>query len=104
MKVIDIDIKKELSVFIQKEQPINLILKKVSSSGMSRNFTILGIKEGQIVDVTSMVARLLDYNYKFDGLSDYIIVKGCGMDMAFKLAYDIKTALYDLSDGTYRAF
>lgn len=72
---------------IKPTTELMIFIKKVSSSGMSRQMLVLG--EGNI-DITYSINELLGYSTK----NDYVRVSGCGMDMAFWLANTITYHLY----------
>ena len=69
-----------------------LILISVSSTGMSRKFKCLAVNNGEIVDIGYDVAHALGYRYDDD---HNVIIKGCNMDMAFALTYDLSCVLFD---------
>lgn len=68
-----------------------LTLKSVSSTGMSRKFKCLAVVNGDIVDIGYDVAHALGYRYDDD---HNVIIKGCNMDMAFALTYNLSMTLY----------
>jgi hypothetical protein len=76
------------------ERPtIYTILRKVSSSGMSRQISLKVIKEGVLYDITYSTAILLDLPL-VEGFNRAIRVNGCGMDMGFDLVYGISSRLF----------
>lgn len=84
--------KNELRALIPIKSKVNLLFHSVSASGMSRKFRILAVKEGEILDITYKIAEILNKNVSKK--TETITIKGCGMDMAFALAQQIKHALY----------
>lgn len=72
----------------KKARVITLCLIKVSSSGMSRQFKVATVFEGEVVAVTRLVAKITGERY--NSSSDTLSIGGCGMDMGFALV----SALY----------
>lgn len=68
-----------------------LTLMSVSSTGMSRRFKCLAVVNGEIVNIGYDVAHALGYRYDED---HNVIIKGCNMDMAFALTYNLSIKLY----------
>ena len=68
-----------------------LTLMSVSSTGMSRKFKCLAVNNGEIVNIGYDVAHALAYRYDDD---HNVIIKGCNMDMAFALTYNLSMTLY----------
>ena len=70
-------------------------LASTSKSGMSRSFDCYVVHENDIVNVNHEVSA---YISKRRNSSGSVIMKGCGMDMAFALTYELSSLLYD-GDG-----
>lgn len=72
------------------------VLRKVSSSGMSRiiDLFVINKETGKPSMIGSATARLLQYTYKSTQLGDGIAVNGCGMDMGFSIVSNLSYALY----------
>lgn len=70
-------------------------LASASKSGMSRSFDCYIIHENDIVNVNHEVSA---YISKRRNSSGSVIMKGCGMDMAFALTYELSSLLYN-GDG-----
>lgn len=68
------------------------IVTHVSRSGMSRSIQTMIARDSEIVDITWAVCRVL--GLKFDQSNGGAKVSGCGMDMAFKVVYDLGRALW----------
>lgn len=69
------------------------IVRHVSRSGMTRTISVLAIdKRGEIRDVSSDVARVLDWSVDRD--RGGVRVDGCGMDMCFHLVYSMSRAIH----------
>lgn len=67
------------------------IVKRVSSTGMSRRIAILTVKNGKIENITGWVASLLELKWNDDGS---LTVGGAGMDMGFHVVYSMSRALW----------
>lgn len=67
-------------------------LKHCSSSGMSRHITVHAVKDGDIRDVTYLVAKVIKerINERTGGL----VIGGTGMDMGFHVVYTMSSYLY----------
>lgn len=74
---------------------IFLRLASTSKSGMSRTFDCFIIHENDIVNVNHEVSAYTSERRNSEGS---IVIKGCGMDMAFALVYKLSVALFD-GDG-----
>ncbi len=74
-----------------KPRVITLCLIKVASSGMSRQFKVATIFEGEIVSITRLVAKVTGERFNKD--SDTLSISGCGMDMGFALVDELYTYL-----------
>jgi len=70
-----------------------VVQRHVSRSGMMRHLSVLSVQEGEIRDVTYLVARALGRNLVRDP-HFAVKVNGCGMDMHFALVYDLSRVLY----------
>lgn len=86
----------EMREHFKPGQTVYTILRHVSSSGMSREISVITINEaGEIRQWDRHVSRVLGYPLaKREGLR----VGGCGMDMGFALVYNLGAALWP--DGT----
>lgn len=73
------------------------VLRHVSSSGMQRRISVLGVMGGEIVCLDWAVSRVLGRRVHPNG---GIIIGGCGMDMGFALIYDLTATLYGI-DAAY---
>ena len=70
-------------------------LASTSKSGMSRSFDCYIRHENDIVNVNHEVSA---YISKRRNSSGSVIMKGCGMNMAFALTYELSSLLYN-GDG-----
>jgi hypothetical protein len=87
-------------VFATQERPtVWTSLKHVSSSGMSRDITLLTAYEGKILDITWYASHAMQTGtLKERNGSRVIRVSGAGMDMGFHLVYSLSYALYKTPD------
>lgn len=71
---------------------VTTVVRHVSQSGMSRAIQVLGVYGGNVDDLTYLVvaAGIGKRHPRHPGL----MVKGAGMDMAWKVTYDLAHALY----------
>lgn len=75
------------------------ILRSVSASGMSRKIDVYSLSDGALTYATGYVAKLLDRRRDKAGA---IVEEGCGMDMAWHLAYSLSCVLYGYDEqGRY---
>lgn len=89
-----------LRVLFPKGSKVHTITTHVAQSGMSRAVKVLAVKDGDIWDVSYLVARATDrkVNQRHGG----VVVTGCGMDMEFHVVYGLSAALYGYGDrGAY---
>jgi ABC-type thiamine transport system ATPase subunit len=77
------------------EKPvIYTILRHVSSSGMSRDISLIYIKNNSIYHLNYSAAMALGDRLVSRNSSDAIRVNGCGMDMGFHLVYNLSSVLF----------
>lgn len=81
---------------LDKGATIYGIVKSVSKSGMSRRIKFFTIKDNRPFILTYTIGQLLGYNLKDDGT---ISVSGVGMDMIFKVVYDLGLVVHN--DGYF---
>lgn len=77
-----------------KKPVIYTILRSVSSSGMSRDISLVYIKNGDPYFITYSAACALGDRLVSRNGSDAIRVNGCGMDMGFHLVYSLSSVLF----------
>jgi len=72
------------------------VLRAVSRDGMSRCIDFFIVRDGQIRDITGLVAGLLGLRLstKFGPANNSAIVGGCGMDMGFHVVSNVSRALF----------
>ena len=89
------DQKNEAIARLQKELKIGdtlyTILRHKIRSGMSRNISVVRVKNGDAWEISYLVAQALDRSRAKDG---GIICKGCGMDMGFNLVCSLSAVLF----------
>lgn len=73
---------------------IYTILRKVASSGMSRNISVIVIDDGVPRDVSWLVLAA-GIGYKPANGGEGVRIGGCGMDMGFSLVYDLARTLHN---------
>lgn len=82
---------------LMKDDPrptVYTILRSVSSSGMSRDISLVYIKNNEPYFITYSAAKALGDRLVSRNGSDAIRVNGCGMDMGFHLVYSLSSALF----------
>ena len=77
------------------EKPtVYTVLRSVSSSGMSRDISLIYIKNGDPYFITYSASHALGDTLKERNGNDVIRVNGCGMDMGFHLVYNLSSVLF----------
>lgn len=71
---------------------VSTVLHHVTKSGMSRSIGVLAVANGEVIDVTYLVARVT--GDKVDPRYGGIKMGGCGMDMGYALVYNLARHLY----------
>jgi hypothetical protein len=93
--------KNRLREWFPKGSTIYTILRHVSSSGMSRDISVLGLHHDEASGKTFhihpnfVVSKVMGWKLKTRNGSDAMRVGGCGMDMGYHLAHSLSYALYD---------
>lgn len=82
-----------LATILPKGSTLYSILRSVSRSGMSRQFSFYAIANNQPVFLTYSIAVLLGYPVTKSGPLT-ARVDGCGMDMAFHTAHRLSRVLH----------
>jgi hypothetical protein len=84
-----------LQTLLSKGDEIYVVNRSVSASGMSRKVSVFAIVDGRLNSITHSVALALDTKVTDDSFGNRVItLKGAGMDMHFKLVYDLGLALF----------
>ena len=81
---------------LNKGDTIYGIVKSVSASGMSRTIKFYTIKDNRPVFLSWSIGQILGYKVKEDGT---IRVNGVGMDMIFKVVFDLGSVVHN--DGYF---
>lgn len=84
-----------VELFAGDDKPnVRTVLRHVSSSGMSRDISVLYAKDNQILNITYSVAKAIGWPLVERNGSRAIKVGGAGMDMGFHLVYTLSSVLY----------
>lgn len=81
-----------LKKFIKPGDTVYTILRHVSSSGMSRNISLVALVDGKPVFLDWYIERALGYSRAKN--TEGLKVGGCGMDMGFHLVYSLGSVLF----------
>lgn len=73
---------------------IYTVLRHVSSSGMTRDISLIYIKNGEPYHINYSAAKATGDRLVSRNGSDAISVHGCGMDMGFHIVYGLSSVLY----------
>jgi hypothetical protein len=88
-------IEKLRTLFAGDDKPvIHTIIRHVSASGMSRDISLIYVKEGAIHNITYWGALALDWKLSEKSGNRAIRVGGCGMDMGFHTVYTLSRVIY----------
>ena len=83
------------TLFAGDEYPkIHTITRHVSSSGMSRDISLIYVKGGAIFNITYSAALALGWPLSEKSGNRAIRVSGAGMDMGFHTVYTLSSVLY----------
>lgn len=77
-----------------KNPTLHTILRHVSASGMTRDISLVYVKDGQLYNVTYSAALALSWPLSERSGYRAIRVGGCGMDMGFHLVYTLSSVLF----------
>ena len=83
-----------LSYYLNEGDRVYTIQRHVSSSGMSRDISVLVAKGDRIEDVTYYAAHALGWRLVERNGRRAIRVQGAGMDMGFHLVYTLSSVLF----------
>jgi len=79
----------------RERKTVYTILRHVSSSGMSRDISLLTVSDdGTLRDITWLACHAMDEKPKDKHGRWVVRVGGCGMDMGFHVVYNLSYALY----------
>ena len=82
---------------LMKDDPkpvIYTINRHTSSSGMSRDISLVYIKNGEPYHINYSASKALGDRLVSRNGNDAIRVSGCGMDMGFHLVYSLSSVLF----------
>lgn len=82
---------KALREFVNPGQTVYISVKHVSSSGLSRQLRVYVVRNGEIVDITYRVSKILDWRLN-DNYN--LVVSGCGVDIGFHTVYSLSSKLF----------
>ncbi|AAP95828.1 hypothetical protein A6046_00970 [[Haemophilus] ducreyi] len=81
----------ELLQFIWKNRHkagfFTIVLRKVYHAGKCRQFSVYIQKNGKFVDVSRLVANISGNKTATRYDCDFVVIPGCGMDMAYSMLY-----------------
>jgi hypothetical protein len=91
----DYAIEKLLTYYVNQGDKVYSILRKVSSSGMTRHYSLVVVDNNfQINDITYYAAHALGWPLIESNGHRAIKVQGCGMDMSFHLVSSLSAVLF----------
>lgn len=93
---LDLDYAKEhlLTHYLKEGDKVYTILRSVSTSGMTRNISLVIAQGDEIIDITYYVAHALGEKVTESKGHRAIKQNGCGMDMGFNLVYNLSSVLF----------
>lgn len=95
--------KEKLLSLLNGNRTVYTLVKRVSSSGMSRHIQCFIVRDGRICNITYWASKILGYKINRD--TGGLIVGGCGMDMGFHVVYSLSRRLFPdgfkLDEGEY---
>ena len=71
---------------------VRTILRSVSRSGMSRQISVIIMRDGMAWDASYFVGKVAGYKQARN--SEALSVGGCGMDMGFSVVYSLSRSLF----------
>lgn len=80
----------KLKEILKENDTVYTILRHVSKSGMSRDISVIIIKDNSPLNITYHVSEILNLHIKNNGVRVY----GVGMDMGFNLVYNLSYVLF----------
>ena len=91
-------IEKLLTHYVKPGTKVYTIMRYVSSSGMSRNISLVIANGEEVIDITYYAAHALGDKLIESKGHRAIRVNGCGMDMGFHLVYSLSYVLFPAED------
>ena len=87
-----------LTHYVNAGDTVYSILRKVSSSGMTRHYSLVVARNGKIDDITYYAAKAIGWTLLESTGHRAIKVQGCGMDMSFHLISTLSAVLFKGQD------
>jgi hypothetical protein len=87
-------IERLLTHYVKAGTKVYTIMRHVSSSGMSRNISLVIANGDEVIDITYYAAHALGDKLIESKGHRAIRVNGCGMDMGFHLVYSLSSVLF----------
>ena len=94
----DYAIEQLLTHYVSAGDTVYSILRKVSSSGMTRHYSLVVARNGKIDDITYYAAKAIGWTLVESTGHRAIKVQGCGMDMSFHLVSTLSAVLFKGQD------
>lgn len=91
-------IERLLTHYVKPGTKVYTIMRHVSSSGMSRNISLVIANGEEVIDITYYAAQALGDKLIESKGHRAIRVNGCGMDMGFHLVYNLSSVLFTGQD------
>lgn len=83
-----------LTHYLKEGDKVYTILRHVSTSGMSRDISLVIAQGDEIIDITYYVAHAMGDKVSESKGHRVIRVNGAGMDMGFHLVYNLSSVLF----------
>lgn len=90
----DYAIEQLLTHYVKEGSKVFTSLRKVSSSGMTRHYSLFIVQGENIVNITYYAAHALGWRLSESTGSRAIVVNGAGMDMSFHLVSTLSAVLF----------
>ena len=83
-----------LTHYVKNGSKVYTILRSVSTSGMTRNISLVIANGNEIIDITYYAAHAMGDKISESKGHRVIKVNGAGMDMGFHLVYNLSSVLF----------
>ena len=83
-----------LTHYLKQGDKVYTILRHVSTSGMSRDISLVIAQGDEIIDITYYVAHAMGEKVRESKGHRVIKQNGAGMDMGFNLVYNLSSVLF----------
>ena len=87
-----------LTHYVREGATVYTILRKLSSSGMTRHYSLLVAHGDKIDDITYYASQAIGWTLIENTGHRAIKVQGCGMDMSFHLVSTLSAVLFSGQD------